>query len=565
MAVKTFEFTHIGQVDENQDRLKVLCTPTGERCLIVVADGLGGHSGGALAAQTVIETAAQCWSASRPGTDPVAFLSELVSQCHKAVNLAGKNHGLDPRSTLAALLVNGSQVNSVHVGDTRVMQFSRTSLSKRTLDHSVAQLGVLRGVLTEEQAATHPNQKILFMQIGGPDDPQAEIEKWNMAEGRRFAVCSDGFWELFAADEIVKLFEAADPVADITAAFSEKLSKLGQHDNSTVILAEVETKSLTGYWKAACILLVAGLAATLVLRGNQIELSSEPASEFEREIPIHESQTPEKLTLLARVSKDLRAPMLAKANAREALSSVESRLGARRSSEAPADLTLLAQGTERSQSDALSEKGKPSIEDREAADPSRGQDTLPEGESTGEHFEEGDGDGTPQDQGGLEYLDIDREIKLGETLLHVAAEELRRRGLIGTGDTLRPKGKPGQLGNSTKTRFQQEHKGVPVFGADLIVTSSGKQMVQIHGRPAPDIDVSTDPPNDYPTTVAVAERASGEKIVSLDEGSLIIIEVGKEEYRLGWAGLVVIASDRLRVVLDAKTGEILSRLPAVFH
>ena len=115
------EFTHGGQRCENQDRMKVLRSPDGDAFLLVVADGLGGHRGGALAAQTVVDTAERCWNARREDRDAEGFLTDLVRECHAAVNRAGDEPELDPRSTLVALLWRGAEVTSIHVGDSRAM------------------------------------------------------------------------------------------------------------------------------------------------------------------------------------------------------------------------------------------------------------------------------------------------------------------------------------------------------------------------------------------------------------------------------------------------------------
>ncbi len=237
--MKAYAFTHVGQRDENQDRLTVLRSPGGDEFLLAVADGLGGHAGGALAAQTVIETVERCWNSRSEDADAENFLRRLVGDCHAAVNRAGKDAGLEPRSTLAALLGRGSALVSVHAGDSRVMQLSDTGLVKRTFDHSLGRLNVLRGVIAEEELATHPDQKKLFSHLGGNETPDAEYERWDPVQGARFVVCSDGFWEIFPPDEILAVFAASDPQAAIERRFAEKLGGLKEHDNTTAILAKV--------------------------------------------------------------------------------------------------------------------------------------------------------------------------------------------------------------------------------------------------------------------------------------------------------------------------------------
>ena len=270
-------FSHIGQRGENQDRFAVLESPGDESRLLVVADGLGGHAGGSLAAETVVATAKQCWRrrcaetpesahAIAPATEsetqagsatqaeadlepsspnalseqsPEEFLRLLVRECHNAVRGAGWEQGLDPHSTVAALLLQDGQAISIHAGDSRVMQYSEKAFVDRTLDHSVAQLHALRGTIADDEIAEHPDQNRLFAQVGGPMATEAEIKHWNLDAGRRFVLCSDGFWEIFRHDEIIELFASEDPEAEMQRRFETKLKQLKRHDNTTAILAEV--------------------------------------------------------------------------------------------------------------------------------------------------------------------------------------------------------------------------------------------------------------------------------------------------------------------------------------
>lgn len=260
--MKIYPFTHIGQREENQDRLTVLQSPGGDEFLLAVADGLGGHSGGELAAQTIVETIERCWESRRADADGESFLRRLTSECHAAVNKAGEAEGLEPRSTLAALYGRGAELVSVHAGDSRVIQFSDEGRAKRTFDHSIAQLNVLRGLTAEEDMAAHPDQKKLFCHLGGQETPDAEYEHWDPAQGVRFAVCSDGFWEIFPPREIVALFDEADPAAAIERRFAEKLERLEKHDNTTAILAEAPAPRRRKSWFGR-ILPRAALAAAL--------------------------------------------------------------------------------------------------------------------------------------------------------------------------------------------------------------------------------------------------------------------------------------------------------------
>ena len=162
-------------------------------------------------------------------------------------------------------------------------------------------------------------------------------------------------------------------------------------------------------------------------------------------------------------------------------------------------------------------------------------------------------------------IDVDLPVEDGDRMPEVAAGELRRHGRIGPDDTLVPAGRERTLGTGTITRTRQEHKGIPVFAADVVVTARGGRIVDIRGHPAPDVRLeATSPEHDYPATVALAAERLNREVAAEDEGTLVIFAVDGG-YRLAWLGAVVIDRAREQVVLDAETGEVLLRTPLVVH
>lgn len=243
-------FSHIGKREENQDRYSVLQSPDKQKQLFVVADGMGGHKGGSLAAQTVIDTANKLWqvniqqeSCDLESVD--AFLHEIIKQSHLAVIAAGEAEGLEPRSTLAALYLfqeaEHYKAISIHAGDSRITQYSSSERIALSFDHSLAQLKVLRGKITEEELANDPDQSKVISNIGGQDLPDPEITHWDLTKGGRFTVCSDGFWEVFNTQETLEIFESSleQRETQIETILLEKMKERPKHDNTTVIMVEI--------------------------------------------------------------------------------------------------------------------------------------------------------------------------------------------------------------------------------------------------------------------------------------------------------------------------------------
>ena len=161
-------------------------------------------------------------------------------------------------------------------------------------------------------------------------------------------------------------------------------------------------------------------------------------------------------------------------------------------------------------------------------------------------------------------IEIDRPVDPDLGPVGTATDELRQRGDIGDSDTLTLAGREGRLGASVFTRTQQEHRGIPVFAADVVVATEDGRVVRIHGHPAPDIDVATTiPVNEYPDTVTLAAVSLDHTIAAEDDGTLVIMPVDGGGYRLAWLGVVVIHQGLEQVAFDSETGAVLHRAPVV--
>ena len=529
MRVTAHAFTHIGQRDENQDRLSVLHSPKGSSCLVVVADGLGGHGGGALAAQTAVETAEQIWHNRKRHIDSEEFLRSLALECHEAVNAAGKKSGQEPRTTLAALLIESGSAASVHAGDSRVMQFSGDSLVSRTVDHSIGQLSVLRGKIKESELATHPDQKKLFSHLGGESIPDLEFKRWKLTEGRRFVVCSDGFWEVFPTDQMPELFEAADPEHEVMTRFTKKLATLNNHDNTTAILVDIERAlSSVWYWTALVLLALIGLVVALAssegLRNQQA-----PSGDFAATAPIGRASEGGSIPL-ADTRGEVRFAMATQIPTED-----QTEAGAQAAiseSEAPLPTTEIT---------------------------TEGRDTQAQvGESRGS-----DAIGLIDAAVQLDRVVARLDLSLGpnRSVSEAVAGELRRTGAIGADDVLESSSEMSQLNGTGLIRLKQTYKGIPVYAAEVVATVSAQRVVAVQGRLAPGIDVETAPTRDYAGTISLAKRVLAVDIAPQGQGSRVIFRDRSGHARVAWHGVVLIDRAQEQVLFDPDTGRILLRVP----
>ena len=214
----------IGGRNEQQDSVGFFLSRDGAASLLVVADGMGGHRGGSLASQTLLEIAERNWaSCGGAPEDPKHFLEDLCQQAHSQINLRGREQDLEPHSTVVALIVRDAEAFWVHVGDSRLYHFRDQDLLGRTKDHSMVQVLVEAGEVTEEEMATHPDQNKLLRSIGGEDPPKTTHGNAALRPEDRFLLCSDGFWETITADEMAgalaerRLDESLAHLADLAA------------------------------------------------------------------------------------------------------------------------------------------------------------------------------------------------------------------------------------------------------------------------------------------------------------------------------------------------------------
>ena len=195
-----------GDRDYQQDQLCLLTHPRVPGCLLaVVADGMGGRSGGRKASDQVMLTARQLFERYSPDTDaPAELLQQLVNEAHLVIKLTAVASEEEPHSTVAAFLLSpDGSADWVHSGDSRVYHFRKGKPMARTLDHSLVQQMVSRGEITEEQARHHPQGNVLMGCLGTERDPPMDTRRiTDLGVGDALLACSDGLWHYFTAEEM---------------------------------------------------------------------------------------------------------------------------------------------------------------------------------------------------------------------------------------------------------------------------------------------------------------------------------------------------------------------------
>jgi serine/threonine protein phosphatase PrpC len=228
-----------------QDQVEIFPHPRVQGCLLaVVADGMGGKSGGRKASDQVILIARQLFERFIPSKDsPADLLQTLLFEAHLMIKLTAITAEQEPHSTIAACLVMPSrEVHLVHAGDSRIYHFRGANMVSRTLDHSLVQRLVEEGGLTEEEANVHPQSNLLTGCLGAEDDPPVTTHRIDQVDiGDSLLLCSDGLWHYFTPRELGTIVHALKPkdASRMLIAKARQRAK-GGGDNLSLALVRVE-------------------------------------------------------------------------------------------------------------------------------------------------------------------------------------------------------------------------------------------------------------------------------------------------------------------------------------
>lgn len=209
MRIEHADLSLIGDREDNQDRVTVMTSD--KAALLVVIDGMGGHSDGSRAADTALRSLIDSFQqTSLPMFDPLGFLHMSLARAHDEVARLGSGQSIDarPRATTAICLVQEGTAYWAHVGDSRVYWIRHGKVQVRTRDHSHVELLLREGKITEEEVATHPMRNFVECCLGGdPAIPEMTISgRHVLASGDVLLLCTDGIWANLRDADIAGFF-----------------------------------------------------------------------------------------------------------------------------------------------------------------------------------------------------------------------------------------------------------------------------------------------------------------------------------------------------------------------
>lgn len=198
---------HIGDREEQQDRTALFAAPMAPGYMMaIVADGMGGMSGGALAAEQVVRTAKQTFDRFSPQTETVETMLETIARdAHTIIKLSAISSDKQPHSTMVILVVTPEKSAVwAHIGDSRLYRFDGPNFAERTVDHSYVEQLIKEGKLTRDAAQSHHLSNVLVNALGTNDsEPGVTVRRYDgLKAGDAFLLCSDGLWHYFSDAEL---------------------------------------------------------------------------------------------------------------------------------------------------------------------------------------------------------------------------------------------------------------------------------------------------------------------------------------------------------------------------
>lgn len=250
MKFTIYQNSRQGQRAHNEDRLAYSYSK--DSLLLVLADGMGGHRHGEIAAQLAIKTLTDAFQrlAKPLLNSPAKFLTDHIQQVHDMIENVTQTQNLaeSPRTTIVAAIIQRGYLYCAHAGDSRLYHFRGNYLLFRTEDHSIVQSLYNRGLISKQEMATHPYKNKIHNCIGGKEAPKIDLSnRMELLEGDTVLLCTDGLWGCLKDTEIKSVLNKYDDVTEATNVLMDKAEKAAKEhgDNLSAITLQWGDKQLS--------------------------------------------------------------------------------------------------------------------------------------------------------------------------------------------------------------------------------------------------------------------------------------------------------------------------------
>jgi serine/threonine protein phosphatase PrpC len=235
-----YQESRIGKRANNEDRIAHCYSR--DALLTVVADGMGGHYYGEIAAQIAVQVLVESFQreAKPEIRDPFMFLQTAMTNAHRAILDFTDTHNLkdSPRTTCVACVIQDNIAYWAHAGDSRLYLMRGGRVLFHTRDHSRVQLLMDQGVINEAQAAVHPDRNKVYSCLGGRQDPEIEFSRKTPLEaGDVLALCTDGLWGVLSGEMMAVALKTENLMQSVPMLLGQADIRGGPHADNLSIVA----------------------------------------------------------------------------------------------------------------------------------------------------------------------------------------------------------------------------------------------------------------------------------------------------------------------------------------
>lgn len=240
MRFTIFQESRRGSRKVNQDRIAY--TYGRDTLLLVIADGMGGHAGGEIAAQICARLFIERFQQEAKPVlkNPLKFLQETMQRAHSALGSYANQFSMleTPRTTCVAIIVQAGHAYWAHVGDSRFYLFRQGGLIATTKDHSKVQYLVDQGLIGVHEVAQHPDRNKIFSCLGGLVEPIIDLSKRTpLRNGDILVLATDGLWAVMPQNEMAQWLTST-PILKTAPQMMREAEKRGgtEGDNLSTIV-----------------------------------------------------------------------------------------------------------------------------------------------------------------------------------------------------------------------------------------------------------------------------------------------------------------------------------------
>ncbi|HEM61309.1 MAG TPA: serine/threonine-protein phosphatase, partial [Chloroflexi bacterium] len=213
--------------------------------VVVVADGMGGHTRGGQASSTAVRVASgilvreillplidiqEADARRRP-------IQEILTEATQSANRSVCRMEVDTGTTLTSVLIADHSAYVAHVGDCRVYYLADGKTEQITRDHSLVRRLVDLGEISPEEALSHPQRNLLYRALGQEAELEVDTYFQRLAKGSYLVVCSDGLWNNVSQEEMSEVIAKASTPQEACNRLIDRANDVGGEDNITIVLA----------------------------------------------------------------------------------------------------------------------------------------------------------------------------------------------------------------------------------------------------------------------------------------------------------------------------------------